>query len=102
MKNAVQLEQARGSRAVLAARGRLDGSSASEIIHILETYPGLRFPIALDFSNLREINWFGTMVLSSGLSRISRLRGEVVISNYAHFLKTEEESKMISALINSI
>lgn len=39
------------------------------------------------------------MVLSAGLSRICRSRGEVVIRNYAHFLNDGEESKMISALL---
>ena len=98
MRNVVQWQQAKGTNQVLTPRGALDGSSASEIIHVLETSQNLQFPITLDFSALKKINWFGMMVLSAGLSRICRSRGEVVIRNYAHFLNDGEESKMISAL----
>ena len=99
MRNKVQWQHSDGLAPALAARGALDGSSALEIIHLLETNPDLQFPITLDFSALQEINWFGMMVLSAGLSRICRSRGEVVIRNYAHFLNDGEESKMISALL---
>ncbi len=102
MRNVVQWQQAKGTNQVLIPRGALDGSSASEIIHVLETSQNLQFPITLDFSSLREINWFGMMVLSAGLSRICRSRGEVVIRNYAHFLNDGEESKMISALLTEL
>ncbi len=97
--NVVHWQKSDGQDSVLAARGALDGSSASEIIHVLETSQNLQFPITLDFSALREINWFGMMVLSAGLSRICQSRGEVVIRNYGHFLNDGEESKMISALL---
>ena len=102
MRNKVQWQHSDGLASVLAARGALDGSSASEIIHVLETSQNLQFPITLDFSALKKINWFGMMVLSSGLSRICRSRGEVVIRNYAHFLNDGEESKMISALLTEL
>jgi anti-anti-sigma regulatory factor len=47
--------------------GDLDGSSACEVLRVLEHNHTEAVPTVLDFSGLKTIHWFGAQVLTEGL-----------------------------------